>query len=132
MVTVVVRPPRKKPNSAVAPLIMVSGPPGHSALMQMALSFFATEAFDADLEVATVELWTRSRMLSVIHRDAVTILHGPSGQRVQPVAEVAINSGKLTTVMEKRFSSTVKFVPMLSLFLTGPSGVPAVLPVVTV
>ena len=108
------------------PLTTALGLPGHSAPIKMALLYFVTVVSVVDLEVVSVAPWTRSRMSSVTHSAAATILHGLSGQYVRPVAEVGISNGKLVTVMGNPCNLIDKSVQMSSLFLTGQSGAPAV------
>ena len=64
----------------------------------MAISSFAEAIFDDELEMDSVEISTKFKMLNVTHNDAVTIVHGLLGQIVQPHV-VSIFKNKPSMIM---------------------------------
>ena len=130
--TLVMLQPKKRLNNVVKHLTTVNGQHGHNVRMLQVHLFFATVVSVVDLVPVSVVLSMKSRMLSVTHNAAVTILHGVNGAHVRLHVVPDSNSAKLMTVMANQFNSTAKSVPILSKFLSGLSGALAQLHVVTV
>ena len=83
---------KNNPKHAVVLDTTVSGLAGVSAMMVMAILSFVEVVFVEELEMDSVEISTKFKMLNVTHNDAVTTAPGLPGLVVQPhVAEVFKN-----------------------------------------
>ena len=104
---------KNNPKHAVVPDTTVSGLPGVSAMMVMAILSFVEVVFVDELEMDSVEISTKFKMLNVTHNDAVTIAPGLPGLVVQPHVAAVFKNEPLMIVMVWLFKSIDKSVPTL-------------------
>ena len=99
-------------NHAVVLGTTVSGLPGVNAMTVMAILSFAEAVFDDGIEMDSVEISIKFKMLNVTHNDAVTIAHGLLGQIVQPHVVAVFKNEPLMIATVWSFKSIEKSVPM--------------------